>query len=58
MGDEKRLYKTCRRCGRKLKSRESRLVGFGPVCYRKYLESQRKSRLFELKVYKKDKNSI
>ncbi|HLR69447.1 MAG TPA: DUF6011 domain-containing protein [Virgibacillus sp.] len=31
---------TCRRCGRKLKTEKSIELGFGRVCYQKYLEEQ------------------
>ncbi len=31
---------TCRRCGRKLKTEKSIKLGFGRVCYQKYLEEQ------------------
>lgn len=31
---------TCRRCGRKLKTEKSIELGFGRVCYQKYLEAQ------------------
>lgn len=30
----------CATCGRKLKSKKSMDVGFGPVCYQKYLQAQ------------------
>lgn len=41
-----KLYKTCRYCGRKLKSEESQLLGFGPICYKRYkLSKLRKRRL-------------
>lgn len=36
------LYTTCRMCGRKLKSEESQIIGFGPTCYAKYKARQRK----------------
>lgn len=41
-----KLYRTCRYCGRKLKSEESQLIGFGPICYKRYkLAKVRKRKL-------------
>lgn len=31
---------TCKRCGRKLKTAKSIELGFGRVCYKKYLKEQ------------------
>lgn len=28
-------YKYCKRCGKKLKSEESRRIGYGPTCLKK-----------------------
>lgn len=33
----------CRRCGRKLKTGESVLRGFGPVCYQKHIKETERS---------------
>lgn len=32
----------CKRCGRKLKSNASRLLGYGPGCYKKMLKEEHK----------------
>lgn len=37
----------CRRCHRKLKDNKSKELGFGPICYRKYLK-QNKLFLFDM----------
>jgi hypothetical protein len=34
-------YKTCKRCGRKLKSETARSLGYGPVCWKKRRTNQR-----------------
>ena len=31
----------CRRCGKVLKNEESKLLGFGPCCYLKYVNSRK-----------------
>ncbi len=42
MDERKKIrYKVCRQCGRKLTTRESQEVGFGPKCYQKHLNSNR-----------------
>jgi protein-arginine kinase activator protein McsA len=38
--------KTCKRCGRKLKSEASKELGFGCVCYRKYMTENKLKPLF------------
>lgn len=30
----------CKRCGRKLKSNESKLLGYGPTCYKRMLKEK------------------
>lgn len=40
----------CRRCHRKLKDNISIKLGFGPVCYQKYLQKQT-NYLFEMEAY-------
>jgi hypothetical protein len=30
----------CKRCGRKLKKNDSKLLGYGPSCYKKVLKEQ------------------
>ena len=37
----------CKRCHRKLKDDKSKTLGFGPICYNKYLKQQ-KTYLFEI----------
>ena len=32
----------CQRCGRRLKTTKSKQMGFGPGCYKKYLQEKRK----------------
>ena len=34
--ESKRVF--CRRCGRELKSRQAKELGFGITCYRKYMK--------------------
>lgn len=36
----------CRRCGRKLKSDESKALGFGPTCYKRFMEETKLIPLF------------
>ena len=40
----------CLRCGRKLKSKQSQIVGYGPSCYKKHITenkvNKQKARLF------------
>lgn len=36
--ETKRVF--CRRCGRELKSKKAKQLGFGPSCYRKYMKEQ------------------
>jgi hypothetical protein len=35
--------RTCKRCGRKLVTKESIQVGMGSTCYKRYLEELRKA---------------
>lgn len=44
-------YKYCIRCGRELKTEESRKRGMGDVCYNKYLVSKNKNSLFSINKY-------
>lgn len=43
--------KICKRCHRKLKDEKSKELGFGPICYQKYLQRQ-KSYLFDFEITK------
>lgn len=45
MCDNELLYKTCKRCGRKLKSEKARALGYGPICWKKRSKNNR-SHLF------------
>ena len=38
------IYTNCQMCGRKLKSEESKLLGFGPTCYSRYLQRRAKKK--------------
>lgn len=38
------VFTTCKMCGRKLKSEQSQIHGFGPTCYAKYIRMQRKKK--------------
>lgn len=40
MKDDIRFIK-CKRCNRPLKSEEAQLRGYGPTCYKKYLEENK-----------------
>lgn len=31
----KKIYKYCKRCNRRLHSEQAKLLGYGPVCYKK-----------------------
>lgn len=41
-------YDRCLMCGRKLKTPETRKLGFGKVCYEKYLVRSKTKRLFTI----------
>ena len=43
------LYKNCLRCGRKLKTLESKEKGFGKICFEKWQEEIKSKKLFEVK---------
>ena len=45
--------KLCNRCHRELKDDKSKQLGFGPICYKKYLQKQ-KIYLFDLVTNKKE----
>lgn len=46
--------KLCKRCGRELKDNKSKILGFGPVCYKKQLKSE-SVYLFDFPVNKFEK---
>lgn len=39
---KRKSSKVCFRCGRLLKSEESMILGFGPTCYKKWVEEKPK----------------
>ena len=48
--DSKRVF--CKRCGRELKNKAAKELGYGPTCYKKYLNENKHEgckRLFKLK---------
>ena len=53
MAVDDKFKKLCRRCQKELKDNKSKKLGFGPVCYKKYLEKQ-KVYLFDISVNKKE----
>ena len=42
------MNKKCKRCGRVLKTEESKERGFGEVCYEKYLNQNKSGKLIVL----------
>lgn len=42
-------HQTCKRCGKKLKNEESKLLGFGPLCYKRHMAEQSRRPLFEVR---------
>ena len=43
-------YINCLRCGRKLKTEESKLLGFGKICYEKWNKETASKPLFNMGV--------
>ena len=43
---QKDLHPLCFRCGRKLKTEQSRLLGMGPTCYQKWQTEHNMNPLF------------
>lgn len=41
-----KMYSYCLRCGKKLKDVQSRLLGYGPICYEKVCKEQHGTKLF------------
>ncbi len=41
-------HKQCKRCGRKLKTKESQDLGMGKICYKKYLQENHRRKLIRL----------
>lgn len=48
----------CRRCGRKLKSEESKQRGFGDVCFQKWLAEGGHKKLFSISSLQKTEESV
>ena len=44
------IYNKCLRCGRKLKTDESKQVGFGTICWKKYNEDDKMIPLFSTEL--------
>ena len=42
------LHEKCLRCGRKLKTEESKILGFGKICWEKYTAEDNFQQLFEV----------
>ena len=56
--NQENQIKYCKRCHRKLKDEKSKELGFGKVCYKKYMQiNQKKNYLFEVE-YESKKESL
>lgn len=40
-------YEYCQRCGKRISLQEYRLLGYGPICYQRMLETRSKLKLFK-----------
>lgn len=47
---EKQEYKFCIRCGRRLRTQESKERGMGKICAEKYLAKEERNKLFRSKI--------
>lgn len=36
---KEKLFLICKRCGRRIKNKDFQKIGYGPSCYKKYLNS-------------------
>lgn len=52
--ENKRVF--CRRCGRELKNKKAKELGFGPSCFAKYMKEQALSSRKRLFVINKEEN--
>ena len=52
--ETKRVF--CRRCGRELKSKKGKELGFGPSCFAKYIKEQNMSARKRLFVINRQEN--
>lgn len=50
-------YINCLRCGRKLKSEESKQLGFGKICWEKYSKEDKHKQLFIMENICKNKTT-
>lgn len=50
--------KLCRRCGRKLISEQSKAIGMGETCFKKWAAENQHKKLFDLPSLQTSKNSI
>lgn len=48
----------CRRCGRKLRTPESQILGMGPTCYVKWKEENQKKKLFQISSLQSKTGSV
>ena len=46
MEDKKKDHDRCLRCGRKLKTEDARVLGYGRICYEKMQKEKKVKRLF------------
>lgn len=53
-----KLYEKCIRCGRKLKSDESKELGFGKVCFEKWNSELNMKKLFSTDVSNKNSKNL
>ena len=53
-----KLYEKCIRCGRKLKSDESKELGFGKVCFEKWNSELNMKKLFSTDVSNKNSQNL
>lgn len=45
---EPELHENCLRCGRKLRSEESKILGYGPICWEKHTAEMFTVPLFDM----------
>lgn len=51
-------HANCLRCGRRLKSEESKKLGFGQVCWEKWQHETKTKKLFTVDTETNDSNNI
>lgn len=52
-----KIYEKCLRCGRKLKTEESKNLGFGKICWEKYNNEGTTKKLFVMKGREYEENN-